>query len=1060
MFRSVTHARLWFFYVANLLLATTNLSGQLYDGTNATLSKYSLEDGVPGRIVHTTVRDTNGIIWLGAANRIIRYDGYQFEAIPGISETFSGNFTLGEDGLIYAPHPTVLDSVEIFDPYALRSYGLRLSNLHRGNIQTVRTGHQTPFTYVAGDSIFQLRYASHERTDAASAPFTPFPLHLLPSPLEQETDRLIYANQDQWICRREQRIIWQKNGREKSIGLPASSINQLRLLRTGELWCLTDTTTFRTTFQEAQFREIPSTTLPRARYNHLAEDEVGNVLIGYIEAYNLRAERWHLILQTSNHDLKWIEKLDDRILGAYGRDFSKCIDLASYGGLNLIDFGTSRTRNFKKYFYDPNVTKSKFGHVMRGFTTSPDGITYVNKDSAMDAWYTLKPGASKVDTLPIRDERGHIIDQFGCGTNMLNYRGYVYGHSCFRSPDSTRAHLYRYDPATDDWRVFTAPDLQQVFRYAVLDSNRNCIWLPAEHTGGGAGGRIYRFDLDTETISEYPVKSGRSSLNGYPRDAILSADGSRLWIGSIDGLYEFDIATLHLSRHRIGGNVPTRILDIHPESSARLLLGTLDAGIWAFDVDTKQFSEIGALVESNEVRSENTFIPLPNNSVAGIMGSLDTGLVITTFNGLVYYRDGFTRTFTTREGLGDNEFNSSSLHYDRGTDTWYAGGINGFVSFSSQDLQRQESPYYPVLLRYRLLDGDRGKKEVIQPLAAEGGLLNISPSTVYFTLEYTVPDYRKGRELQYETRLVGLDPDWRTATTTPNVRYTRLPPGEYEFQYRATDADGNIASARNSLFITVERAWYEKPGFYLAVGLLLAGIATIIVRSRFSRLKERYEASRKVQALELRTLRQQMNPHFISNAMNAIREFVYQEDTDRAADYLTDFSRLMRLFLEASRSPMTTIENEVDLISLYVRLEQLRFPGKFTFALTVDENIERDMDEIPSFLLQPIIENAINHGLHPRDRGGELRLSFQLDAEDDDRITIVVSDNGIGRDAAQRRTSDKRHTSRAMEIINDRKNLLSENEDLLFTMETSDLYPGQEFPGTRVTIVIASRPVH
>jgi len=196
-----------------------------------------------------------------------------------------------------------------------------------------------------------------------------------------------------------------------------------------------------------------------------------------------------------------------------------------------------------------------------------------------------------------------------------------------------------------------------------------------------------------------------------------------------------------------------------------------------------------------------------------------------------------------------------------------------------------------------------------------------------------------------------------------------------------------------------------------------------------------------VQSLELRALRQQLNPHFISNAMNAIRDYIRKQEiqsSKKAGSYLSDFSQLMRLFLEASRKRFTSVADEVSMLERYLRLEQLRFPGQFDYTIEVDEQIDPDMDEIPSLLLQPIVENAINHGLSALEKGGELLIRFELE-NDGEAIKCTISDNGVGRKIAGQTSPRHGHISRSIDIIEDQRLLLAEHDDIQLSISTEDL---------------------
>src|SRR6185295_7264690 len=146
--------------------------------------------------------------------------------------------------------------------------------------------------------------------------------------------------------------------------------------------------------------------------------------------------------------------------------------------------------------------------------------------------------------------------------------------------------------------------------------------------------------------------------------------------------------------------------------------------------------------------------------------------------------------------------------------------------------------------------------------------------------------------------------------------------------------------------------------------------------------------------IRMTALRSQMNPHFIFNSLNSIQHFITTKEKEEALNYLSKFSKLIRQILENSRENTVSIANELQLLQLYVQLEQLRFSNKFTYHLHTDEELDIENTEIPPLLIQPYVENAILHGLVSKNGNGELNLSFE---KKNGALICKVEDNGIGR---------------------------------------------------------------
>ncbi len=178
------------------------------------------------------------------------------------------------------------------------------------------------------------------------------------------------------------------------------------------------------------------------------------------------------------------------------------------------------------------------------------------------------------------------------------------------------------------------------------------------------------------------------------------------------------------------------------------------------------------------------------------------------------------------------------------------------------------------------------------------------------------------------------------------------------------------------------------------------------------------------QLLALKSLRSQMNPHFIFNALNSVNHFVAQQDERAANKFLTEFSRLMRLVLENSQLDFIPLSKEKEIISLYLKLEHYRFRDKFDYEITVDDEINGDTVEIPPMLVQPYIENAVWHGLRYRESKGFLSVKIE---QQTDNIVITISDNGIGRrrSAELKTENQQKHQSTGLKNIRERLDIIN-----------------------------------
>ena len=204
--------------------------------------------------------------------------------------------------------------------------------------------------------------------------------------------------------------------------------------------------------------------------------------------------------------------------------------------------------------------------------------------------------------------------------------------------------------------------------------------------------------------------------------------------------------------------------------------------------------------------------------------------------------------------------------------------------------------------------------------------------------------------------------------------------------------------------------------------------------------------------LALKSMRSQMNPHFIFNALNSVNNFIAVNDERSANRYLSEFSILMRSVLENSDEDFIPLIKEIELIELYVKLEHNRFKDKFDYTISVDEQIMLSNYSIPPMLLQPYIENAIWHGLRYKKEKGNLEV-FIL-KKTTDSILIRVQDDGVGRKKSMKiKTKHQlKQKSKGMSTIQNRISILNNMYKGKVTVSISDIFEDES--GTKVELIL------
>ena len=236
--------------------------------------------------------------------------------------------------------------------------------------------------------------------------------------------------------------------------------------------------------------------------------------------------------------------------------------------------------------------------------------------------------------------------------------------------------------------------------------------------------------------------------------------------------------------------------------------------------------------------------------------------------------------------------------------------------------------------------------------------------------------------------------------------------------------------------------------FFLSLLLIGAIVSSFFI---YKNIVARRKAN---ELLLLKSLRSQVNPHFTYNALNSVNNFVAKNDERATNKYISDFSKLMRSILDHSQKDFISLEEELDSIRLYLKLEHARFEDKFEYEINIDQSIELSAYMLPPMLLQPFIENAVWHGIRYLERDGFISVKV---IPQDEQIKISIADNGIGRtkSKALKTMNQVKYKSTGIENVQGRLELINKLYAKDYAIQIDDLHPKQENTGTKVNVILS-----
>lgn len=331
----------------------------------------------------------------------------------------------------------------------------------------------------------------------------------------------------------------------------------------------------------------------------------------------------------------------------------------------------------------------------------------------------------------------------------------------------------------------------------------------------------------------------------------------------------------------------------------------------------------------------------------------------------------------------------------------------------------------------------------------------LTPSQKYLDVQFQALTYPSDYRETYSYQIEEIHPDWIFNEQNKIITLSNLSSGTYQLKIKA----GGISSIspEKKLTIKVLAPLIQRPWFVLiifsAISLLLYGWHLWRIDGIHQRLLEKNEFNRKVAELELKALRAQMNPHFMFNSLNSIKNYILQAQPQIAAAYLSDFAHLIRLILQYSREKTITLNEELQALDLYIQLEQLRLDQGFHYHCRVAENIPVHSIRIPPLLLQPYVENAIWHGLMPKKSPGHLILEFY---REENYVVCKIDDDGVGRqESLKAHNVNPRYKSMGMGITKERIDILNSLSAFGIAITIEDKYDQNNIPsGTTVFLKI------
>ncbi|WP_421799699.1 ligand-binding sensor domain-containing protein [Haliscomenobacter sp.] len=820
---------------------------------------FSLRDGLADWTITSLQKDPSGLLWIGTAHGLQRFDGYKFLTFNtnpnnrySISDHHVQAIRLLQDSLLLVVY---LRNNELFDlidyknfrrkTILLKKSGIR-SNEQVQGIRADEDGNVLVITRYQTDT--HKMYALYEfdivrnrfiRIVEVKSDFSGEPNDQLFDAIKVGKNAWIFGNNKDGVLNlvSRQGLIKQfKQFDFEGATLPANVFNErisiLKRDRSGQVWLAfaRNHYLFKYNSQKKTFKAVNG--LPEdGEFSLWWQDKKGNVLVSETDG-NLRfpiTKKLYCIQKNGRvEDFSKFTSVSKQIIDVYSDDFYGTLFFGVDTGLKVF----KNNQGIVQQYLQKNIAEDDFGRILRGMASDRRGnIFFANENSF---WYSLNKNDLQkgMDTLRIIEEKTDTVLRFNCCFD-LKYQepNYLWGIAC---QGRDKGLLIRYNLSTKRATIYRYPARFRVF---TVDADGQ-FWLLTEYPNGDY--KLLIFNRETAEFRQFATQEDPAPLNNIFPYYITSSKNNTFWIATNKGLYKIVAGkTLrdnhfetYLDRTQLGSQL---IYCVYEDKQGILWLGS-SQGLIRFDPKT--------LKSKYYTQKEG----LASNTISGILEDHLGNLWISTHNGLSCFdRKGGTFTnFYDLDGFSHSSFTRYSFFRDE-DNILYFGTINGVNAFRPERLLRRDTIPQVSLTRVSKYNWVEDTLSNITHDLQQLRYLELRAYEQDLELEFTLPVYWNVDKIKYRYKLEGLDPDWVDLGGLNQIKYNQLPAGRYRLRIQGADPRGNWSQSlvlEVRVFTYVYKYWWfwALLALALGVGVYYALRSRLVHKLKIERLRTKIAA--------------------------------------------------------------------------------------------------------------------------------------------------------------------------------------------------------------------------
>ena len=452
------------------------------------------------------------------------------------------------------------------------------------------------------------------------------------------------------------------------------------------------------------------------------------------------------------------------------------------------------------------------------------------------------------------------------------------------------------------------------------------------------------------------------------------------------------------------------------DKDGKIYFGLIENGLLIYDPSTKKYQQL--------TRDDG----LPDNTISALT-LLGDKLWMGTESGLANF-DLTTKKITSfgiDDGMPADVFTANSFYFDTAYHQLYAAFNNTIVRFQPTKLLKNNLPPQFFIESISI----SGKETLYHPdryvsLPYRQNNLVVNLGIVNFTDPYLQ---------RFAYRLVkNGDEPWQEIGAQRNIIFSNLAPSKYLLQVKVFSKNNSWTEQIKEVSIIIKPPFWKTSLFIVFVILIILASLYFLYRIRIKQVRQKADIDKLLAQTEMKALHAQMNPHFIFNCLNSIREMILNNENEQASLYLSKFARLIRITLNHSSKQFVSLADTADYLERYLEMEKIR-SSHFTYTINISRDLNIDDIMVPPMLIQPFIENAIWHGSTPK-KNLDVHISFQRKQNE---LVCVVDDNGIGiEESLKRKEITANEPSVGIANIKQRIALLNEKYNLQSSVHIED----------------------